>query len=79
MYTKIITLAAVAFSAVPAFAADAVVQDPAYIQQAQTQYQSQFGDFAATLVELGPPATGNMGPAAAKLIPASLASGEKDG
>jgi outer membrane immunogenic protein len=29
MYTKIIVLAAVAFSAVPAIAADAVVQDPA--------------------------------------------------
>ena len=56
-----------------------VMREMQTIQQAQTQYQSQFGDFASTLVELGPPATGNMGPAAAKLIPASLASGEKDG
>ena len=56
-----------------------VMREVQTIQQGQTQYQSQFGDFAATLVELGPPATGNMGPAAAKLIPASLASGEKDG
>jgi type IV pilus assembly protein PilA len=36
---------------------------------AQVQYQSQFGRFAANLSELG----------TAKLIPSSLASGEKDG
>ena len=36
---------------------------------AQVQYQSQFGRFAANMSELG----------AANLIPASLASGEKDG
>jgi hypothetical protein len=49
------------------------------IQQAETQYQSQFGDYAPTLKELGPPANGAAGPASAKLIPPSLASGEKDG
>ena len=43
------------------------------------QYQSQFGDYAATLNELGPPTNGAAGPRAAKLLPASLASGEKNG
>ena len=41
-------------------------------------YQSQFGKFAASLSGLGP-AGGTAGPRAANLIPASLASGEKDG
>ncbi|MGO6852788.1 porin family protein [Rhizobium leguminosarum] len=45
MYTKIIALAAVAFSAVPAFAADAVVQDPAYVQQGQTQSAFDWSGF----------------------------------
>lgn len=45
MYTKIIVLAAVAFSAVPAFAADAVVQDPAYVQQEQTQSAFDWSGF----------------------------------
>ncbi|MHC2569259.1 opacity protein-like surface antigen [Rhizobium leguminosarum] len=45
MYTKIIVLAAVAFSAVPAFAADAVVQDPAYVQQGQTQSAFDWSGF----------------------------------
>src|SRR5690242_14852435 len=39
------------------------------LQSAQVQYQSQFGRFAANLSELG----------TARLIPSSLASGEKDG
>jgi type II secretory pathway pseudopilin PulG len=56
-----------------------VMREMQTINQAQTQYQSQFGDFAATLAELGPPMSGTTGPAGAKLIPASLASGEKDG
>lgn len=49
------------------------------IHTAQTQYLSQFGKFAATLAELGPPASGGAGPEAAGLLPGSLASGEKDG
>lgn len=57
-----------------------VVREMQTIATAQTQYQSQFGRCAATLAELGPPINGAMeGPAAARLIPASLASGEKDG
>jgi type IV pilus assembly protein PilA len=50
------------------------------IGQAQTQYQSQFGKYASTLAELAPPVNGGVGgPNAAHLIPASLASGEKNG
>jgi type IV pilus assembly protein PilA len=56
-----------------------VVREVQTLGQAQTQYQSQFGKFAASLVELGPPMSGTAGPQAASLIPASLASGEKDG
>jgi type IV pilus assembly protein PilA len=56
-----------------------VVREVQTIGQAQTQYQSQFNKFAASLAELGPPASGTAGPQAANLIPASLASGEKDG
>jgi type IV pilus assembly protein PilA len=49
------------------------------INTMQTQYMSQFGRFATTLNELGPPTSGGPGPQAADLIPGSLASGEKDG
>jgi outer membrane immunogenic protein len=45
MYKKIIALAAVALSAVPAFAADLVVQDPAYAQQEQTQSAFDWSGF----------------------------------
>ncbi len=56
-----------------------VVREIQTIGQSQVQYQSQFGKYASTLSELGPPVTGVAGPQAASLIPASLASGEKDG
>lgn len=56
-----------------------VVREVQTIAQAQVQYQSQFGKYAATLGELGPPVSGASGPGAAQLIPASLASGEKNG
>ena len=51
------------------------------INQAQIQYQSQFGQFATTLAQLGPPTSAGAaeGPAAAGLIPASLASGAAGG
>ncbi|MBS1855117.1 MAG: hypothetical protein JST11_07115 [Acidobacteria bacterium] len=49
------------------------------IFQAQMQYRSQYGRCAASLTQLGPPASGEAGPDAAGLIPRSLASGEKDG
>jgi type IV pilus assembly protein PilA len=57
-----------------------VVREVQTLGQAQTQYLSQYGKYATTLVELGPPVKGGFdSPQAAHLIPASLASGEKDG
>ncbi len=49
------------------------------IHVAQAQYQSQYGRFAATMVELGPPVTGSPSASSAKLIGSDLASGEKGG
>ena len=49
------------------------------IHTAQTQYFSQFGKFAENLQQLGPPAGGAAGPAAADLISGDLAKGEKTG
>jgi type IV pilus assembly protein PilA len=57
----------------------AVIQAFKTLQGAQTQYMSQFGTYATTLAQLGPPASGGPGPQAADLIPTSLAGGEKDG
>jgi type IV pilus assembly protein PilA len=57
----------------------AVYKELQTINTMQTQYMSQFGRFAATLAELGPPTSGGPGPQAADLIPGALASGEKDG
>lgn len=56
-----------------------VAREMQTVHQAQLQYMSQFGTYAATLAQLGP-APGRAGtPQAAGLIPASLASGEKNG
>ena len=49
------------------------------IHTAQVQYYSQFGKYATSLTELGPPISGAPGPAAADLIDAALASGYKNG
>jgi type IV pilus assembly protein PilA len=57
----------------------AAIRQITTIHQAQTQYYSQFGKYAASLVELGPPASGNAGPAAADLIPKVLADGKNSG
>jgi type IV pilus assembly protein PilA len=56
-----------------------VIREIQTIHQAQTQYMSQFGRFATTLNELGPPTSGGPSPQASDLIPTSLSSGEKDG
>src|SRR5689334_5679764 len=56
-----------------------VMREVHTIHQAQTQYQSQFGEYAASLADLGPPLNGVLGPTGASLIPRSLASGERDG
>src|SRR5580704_15960968 len=57
----------------------AVIRELQTINTMQTQYMSQFGRFATTLNELGPPTSGGPGPQAADLIPGSLAAGDKDG
>ena len=57
----------------------AVVREMQTINTMQVQYMSQFQRFATTLAELGPPTSGAAGPQAADLIPATLASGDKDG
>jgi type IV pilus assembly protein PilA len=49
------------------------------IHTAQAQYYSQFGKYAATLAELGPPASGAANQGASDLIAGDLASGEKGG
>jgi type IV pilus assembly protein PilA len=57
-----------------------VVREMHTIGQCQTQYQSQFGRYASTLAELGPPNKGAAeGPQGSGLMAASLASGEKNG
>ncbi len=58
----------------------AAIRDMVIIGAMETQYFSQFGKYASSLVELGPPASGvNPGPTGADLIPANLASGRKNG
>jgi len=57
----------------------AVIKEIQTINTVQMQYLSQFGKYATTLAELGPPTSGGPGPNAADLIPGSLTAGEKDG
>jgi type IV pilus assembly protein PilA len=58
----------------------AAIQAIHAIHQAETMYYSQFGKYAASLAELGPPTTGGAaGPGAADLIQEDLATGEKQG
>jgi hypothetical protein len=49
------------------------------IHTAQAQYYSQFGKYATTLQELGPPQSGNAGATGADLISGDLSLGEKGG
>lgn len=57
----------------------AAIRQIGTIHTAQTQYYSQFGRYANALTELGAPASGQAGPAAADLIPDDLAKGKKTG
>lgn len=57
----------------------AAIQTIKTIHQVETQYYSQFGQYATTLAQLGPPASGAAGPNAADLISGDLASGKKSG
>jgi type IV pilus assembly protein PilA len=49
------------------------------IHTAETQYFSQFGKYAASLQELGPPSSGAANASASDLIPGDLALGDKSG
>jgi type IV pilus assembly protein PilA len=49
------------------------------IHAAETQYMSQYGRFAQSLQELGPPSSGASTQASADLISTDLAKGEKQG
>jgi len=49
------------------------------IHTAEVQYNSQYGRYAVSLVELGPPASGAASAAAADLIGNDLANGTKQG
>ena len=57
----------------------AAIRQIGTIHQAETQYFSQYGRYAQNLTELGPPASGADGPAAANIIPKSLADGKNSG
>ena len=57
----------------------AAIKQIGTLHTAETQYYAQFGKFATTLAELGPPASGNAGPSAADLIPGDLSVGKKTG
>ena len=49
------------------------------LNTAQVQYNSQYGRFAQSLTELGPPASGADNPSGANLISGDMASGTKQG
>ena len=49
------------------------------LHAAQAQYMSQYGRYATSLQELGPPSSGAPSQAAADLIPTDLSKGEKGG
>jgi type IV pilus assembly protein PilA len=57
----------------------AAIQQIRTIHEVETQYYSQFGQYAGSLTQLGPPASGPATPAAADLIPKDLADGKKSG
>lgn len=57
----------------------AAIRQIGTVHTAQTQFYSQFGRYAQTLAELGPPASGQAGPSASDLIPEDLAKGQKTG
>ena len=56
-----------------------VIQQTGTLRQAEAQYYSQFGTFATSLTQLGPPPSGSAGPEAADIIPEGLAGGHASG
>jgi type IV pilus assembly protein PilA len=58
---------------------NAVVQTIRNLHADEAQYYAQFQTYATSLTQLGPPASGAAGPAAADLIPKGLAEGHSSG
>ena len=76
----IITIAVPKYNKTQMFMRDtAAIKAIQTIHQMEVQYQSQYGRYATSLAELGPPQSGAPGPAAADLIGNDLAQGEKQG
>jgi type IV pilus assembly protein PilA len=76
----IITMAVPQYNKAQRFAREtAAVGAVRTLHQMQVQYQSQYGRYATSLTELGPPANGADTPASAGLIGGDLASGVKGG
>ena len=57
----------------------AAIRQIGTIHQAETQYYSQFGQYATALTQLGPPASGAAGPQSADIIPKGLSDGKASG
>jgi len=76
----IITIALPRFQSAQRYAREtAAVVAVRTIHTAQVQYYSQYGRYATSLAELGPPTSGGPTPAAADLIDGTIAAGEKGG
>ena len=57
----------------------AAVRQIQTLHTAQTQYYSQYGRYATSLAELGPPTSGQASPSASDLVPGDLSLGIKTG
>jgi type IV pilus assembly protein PilA len=76
----IITIAVPKFNSVQKHAREvAALQAIKTVHTAQVQFYSEYGRYATSLTELGPPASGHSSASAADLIGNDLASGEKQG
>jgi prepilin-type N-terminal cleavage/methylation domain-containing protein len=76
----IITIAVPRFARAQMYTREtAALQAVKTLHTAQVQFQSQYGRYAASLTELGPPASGAPTPSSADLIGNDLANGEKQG
>jgi type IV pilus assembly protein PilA len=58
---------------------NAAIQTMRHLHEDEAQYYAQFQNYATSLAQLGPPASGSAGPAAADLIPKDLAEGHSSG
>ena len=76
----IITIAVPKFNSVQKHAREvAALQAIKTIHTAQVQFYSEYGRYATSLTELGPPASGHASASSADLIGNDLAAGEKQG